>query len=173
MPGTGYQGDPGLFGFLGNVAKGALGIVGASGLPGISNVARGLGSIFGNKRPGPKLGQRFQIPNAFPSRPMQPFAGQTPRGMPVPGGRAARQRFFPGGATGLGEGCPTGYKPNKSDYFLKTGEFVEAGSRCVKIRKRNPLNPRAFDRALGRLEGAQKFKTRLARITIRPRKCPA
>lgn len=39
------RGDPGLFGFLGKAAKGALGIVSRSGIPGISQaagIARGL-----------------------------------------------------------------------------------------------------------------------------------
>jgi len=52
--------------------------------------------------------------------------------------------------------CPPGCHPNKSDYFLKGGTFVAEGTRCVTNRRRNPLNPRALDRAAGRLRSAQK-----------------
>jgi len=174
MPGTGFQGDPGLFGFLGGVAKGALNIVGASGIPGVSGVAKGLTSIFGNKSGSAKAQQlaaaRFgggTIPGGFWQGP------GVPTNVRRPGVLALGQSLIPGGETGLGAGCGQGFHPNKSDYFLKTGEYVAKGSRCVRNRKRNPLNPRAFDRALSRIDSANNFKKKLARITIRPKKCPA
>ncbi len=52
--------------------------------------------------------------------------------------------------------CAPGCHANKADYFLKGGTFVAAGTRCVTNRRRNPLNPRALDRAAGRLRSAQK-----------------
>jgi len=52
--------------------------------------------------------------------------------------------------------CPPGCHPNKAGYHLKSGAFVAEGSRCVTNRRRNPLNPRALDRAAGRLRSAQK-----------------
>jgi len=63
-----------------------------------------------------------------------------------------------------------GYHPNKSDYFLKTGEFVPAGSRMVKNRKRNPANARATSRAISRVTGAKRYAKSLSRISIR-KKC--
>lgn len=94
-----------------------------------------------------------------------------------PGIGGAIARFLPGGSTGLivapgavGAGCPTGSHLNKSSYFLMDGTFVPKGSRCVANRRRNPLNPRAFDRALGRITAAKKFGARLGRVTIR-KKC--
>lgn len=47
---------------------------------------------------------------------------------------------------------PRGYRLNKSDYFLKDGTFVPAGTRFVKVRSRNPANAKALRRALSRAE---------------------
>lgn len=57
--------------------------------------------------------------------------------------------------------CPAGCHPNKSDYFLRSGAFIGKGTRCVRNRRRNPLNPRALDRALSRLGSAQNAVERL------------
>jgi hypothetical protein len=57
-------------------------------------------------------------------------------------------------ANGAGP-APSGFHWNKSDYFLKDGTFVPKGTKIVKNRRRNSLNPRA-----------------LGRITIRS-SCPA
>lgn len=78
-----------------------------------------------------------------------------PRGVPVPGARGAIQRALPFGETGYGGGCPSGFHPNKSGYMTRDG-YVEKGTRCVRNRKRNPLNPRALDRSMGRLRSAGK-----------------
>lgn len=53
---------------------------------------------------------------------------------------------------------------NKSSYFLKDGTRVEAGTRCVANRRRNPLNPRALSRAMSRVQGAQKAIKSLVRF---------
>jgi len=63
-----------------------------------------------------------------------------------------------------------GYHPNKSDYFLKSGEYVPAGTRWVKNRKRNPANARATSRAISRISGAKTYAKSLGRISIR-KKC--
>lgn len=174
MPGIGYsQGDPGLFGFLGKVGRTLGGI--ASNIPGpIGFAARGARKIFGNK-PGP--GQPpvlpgMQRPPGFPA----PMMTNMPV-LPAPGVRGAVQRFLPGGNTGLmvpsppaGEVGLKGYRLNKSDYFLKDGTFVPAGTRWVRIRRRNALNPRALDRAMGRITSAKNAAVKLGRITIR-KKC--
>ena len=76
-------------------------------------------------------------------------------------------------------GCPQGYKPNKSGYYrrIKTpydpvGQvyYIQPGSRCVKIRRRNAANPRAADRAVSRIQSAKRFATKMNRITVR-KKC--
>ena len=67
--------------------------------------------------------------------------------------------------------CPPGQRPNKSAYFRMspggTLIFQPPGSTCVKSRRRNPLNPRAFDRALSRVGSAKRFGEKLGRVTIR------
>jgi len=65
------------------------------------------------------------------------------------------------------QGSVGGMRLNKSDYFLRDGTFVPRGSRWVKSRRRNPLNPRALDRAIGRISSAKKAAGRLGKITIR------
>ncbi len=169
------MGDPGLFGFIGNVLKTAAGAI-----PGpIGTISR---SLFPTS---PRVGAAItpaptftpfsppviRTPGFFPVNVAQEFPNGrgTPAGAPTTGGAAAR--FFPGGETGLGTGCASGFHPNKSAYFLKNGTFVEAGSRCVKNRRRNPLNPRAASRAISRLESAKKAVTRINRITIRCPRC--
>jgi hypothetical protein len=104
------------------------------------------------------------------------FAPQQPQ-IPAPGIPAAVQRFIPGGQTGMmpavatgGIGSPAGYHVNKSDYFLMDGTFVPAGSRWVKNRQRNPLNPRAASKAISRIEQLKRATARFSRITIR-KKC--
>ena len=73
-------------------------------------------------------------------------------------------------------GCPKGYKPNKSGYYRTIKSpgnpeggvfYIQPGSRCVKIRRRNPANPRAADRALGRIKSAKRFATKMGAVTIR------
>jgi len=70
--------------------------------------------------------------------------------------------------------CPSGFHPNKADYYAKspTGvvSFIPKGFRCVKNRRRNPLNPRALSRSMGRITAAKNASSALSRITIR-KKC--
>lgn len=66
--------------------------------------------------------------------------------------------------------CPPGFRANKSSYFLRDGTFVAAGSKCVRSRRRNPLNPRALDRAISRVSSAKRASSKLGAISIR-KKC--
>ena len=50
---------------------------------------------------------------------------------------------------------------NKSGYWLKDGTYVPPGTRYVKIRRRNSMNPRALSRALSRLNGAKTLQSKL------------
>jgi len=155
---AGFQGDPGLFGFLGK----AISTVG-SFLPG--PIGAGIGAIGGvlggggSGGPGGSLFAQQTVP--FP-----------PVLVPTPGVGGAIERFFPGGKSGFQEvaangACANGHHLNKSDYFLKDGTFIQKGSRCVKDRRKNPLNPRALSSAIKRVESAKKKEQVLKRITIR------
>lgn len=128
--------------------------VGASGAA-LGLVAGGLGGIGGaNGRCGPgqvRVGNRCVSPGDF-----------------FPGGAPFISAAGP--APGQQIGCPPGFRPNKTDYRLRSGEFVPKGSRCVKIRRRNPLNPRALDRAMSRVTSAKRAAKKLSRVTIR-KKC--
>lgn len=153
----------GLGGFLKGVARGAAGFL-VGGPAGAA--AAVLPDIIG------RGGGSSAPPGLVAPPPMQLPVQRTP------GILGAAQRFLPGGRTGYevqvpanGMGCPKGYKPNKTEYFLKDGTFVPKGSRCVKIRRRNPLNPRAADRAMSRLTSAKKAAQKLNRVTIRKKKC--
>lgn len=82
----------------------------------------------------------------------------------------------PGGKFAVSPGgtvipCPAGFRSNKSRYYRRRsdGRIMEVlpGARCVKMRRRNPLNPRALDRAMGRLSSAKRAAKKIGRITIR------
>lgn len=70
------------------------------------------------------------------------FPTEDPR-TPAPGLPGARQFFQ---ATGP---CPAGHHLNKGTYWTQAG-VVYPGTRCVKNRRMNPLNPRALRRAIRR-----------------------
>jgi hypothetical protein len=59
----------------------------------------------------------------------------------------------PSGPSAAAGACPSGYRPNKSDYFLKDGTFVAKGTRCVRIRRRDLGNTKALRRADSRVDG--------------------
>ena len=166
-PGGTIQGDPGLFSFLGKAVRGVTGIVSKLGIPLVSGAAGIASQFLGGAGAGPgmsPMGGGFKgfAPAGMPL--MQ--AGQQ---IPTPGVVGAMQRFVPGGATGL-QGCPSGYGPNKSGYWLKSGQYVEPGTACVRKRRMNPLNPRALSRSMRRIESAKRAASVLGRITIR-KKC--
>ena len=148
------QGDPGIFDSFRRVL--GVGARTALGLTGFGGAGAAVGSaINGARRP--------------PRRNMGP-PGQAV--VPRPGVVGAVQRFVPGGATGLmvgpngnGLACETGFRPNKTSYWLKDGTHVEAGSRCVRRRQRNPLNPKAMSRAIGRIDGGKRFQNRMSQIS--------
>ncbi|GMR14263.1 MAG: hypothetical protein BMS9Abin29_2508 [Gemmatimonadota bacterium] len=144
------SGDPGLLGFLKGAARTAVGF--ATGGPGGA-----LTAFQQSIRPGRPAAPRGAIPFGPTGTFAQPSA-------PI---RAA-QRFVPGGKTGeemVKLACPKGYRPNKSDYFLTDGTFVAAGSKCVKYRRRNPMNARALSNAITRINGGKRFQNTLSEIS--------
>lgn len=54
---------------------------------------------------------------------------------------------------------------NKGDPYV-----VEKGTKCVKNRRRNALNPRALNRAVSRVAAAKKYAKMLDRIEIKGRR---
>ena len=145
-------GDPGLFGALKGAVGGFLrgGPLGALG-----------GAVSGYRStPGERWGpQRQQVPQI--QLPMPPAGGGR---LVMNGARGPGQVVSPAGSL---ISCPAGTRPNKTAYYLKNGQFVDVGTRCVKIRRRNPLNPRALSRAISRIESGKRAAKRLSRISIR------
>jgi len=192
IKGAKFQGDPGIFGTLGRLAKGAVSTAVSTFVPGPVRTIGGAalsalrGRLGGPTAPVPGT---FTIPRQgigarlagvgfpLPFRPAMPGTGSPVTR--VPGIRGGLQRLLPGGATGFevaGAGGmagipPKGFHLNKTGYFLQTGEFVAPMSRFVRNRRRNPGNMRAADRALSRIESAKRMAKRLGRVTIRARKC--
>ena len=178
IPGYGSQqmGDPGFFGDLWGGIKGAVGGF-VTGGP--------LGAIGGAIKGA--IGERESVQSAAPRLPPMLSPAPTMVGgpltrnfgvpqVPVPGVTGFVQRGFAGGATGYmddpeaqraGQASQTGYHWNKSGYFLKSGEWVAKGTRQVKNRRRNPLNPRALDRSISRITSAKRASKKLSRVTIR------
>jgi len=155
-----YTGDPGFFGDIWGGIKGAVaGFAGGGRQPPIPTAGPGSIPLARNFGPANMPGNGFKIPKLF-----------DPLGLTGPSwldrGPATATMNGNGGAACVS----AGYHPNKSDYFLKSGEFVPAGSRMVKNRKRNPANARATSRAISRVTGAKRYAQSLSRISIR-KKC--
>lgn len=172
-----FQGDPGLFGsigkFLGGVAKTATGIVGGLGIPVVSGVARAThGILTGGAVPI----QTQAYARAPTARQVGLARGQVSRAAAITqrlggyGTTAPRGVYQAPAMNGTQPACMAGYRPNKTAYFLRDGTFVPKGSKCVKVRRRNPANMRAADRAIGRIESAKKAMSRMNRVSVR-KKC--
>lgn len=150
----GRYGDPGFFSFLGKAAKSVVG--GALGFAtgGIGGAIRGSGLISQPSAP------------SFPSFPQLPAGPGGGRGIAIPFASSAPAARGPNGngMAGTKLACQSGYHPNKADYFLKDGTFVPAGTRCVKNRRRDPLNPRALRHAIGRVEAGKTWQAKLREI---------
>lgn len=150
-------GDPFLGGVLKGVAKigkgfltgGPLGAVGAGigllgggakpiNVPMPISRARPTGGQFLGGRPIGISGQVAMPPFGFPK-----ISGGLQLGPPTTVMQAPVTGLVPGGK-------PAGYHINKSDYFLKDGTFVQAGTRWVKNRRMNPANGRALRRSISR-----------------------
>lgn len=173
VPRSQFVGDPGLFGFLGD-AIGTVAKIGTSFIPGpIGGIARtAVNALTGTQQQQPPtgvLGTQFApVPQQLPSI-NPPFAGPAGVGVSTPFGRASfgeQQQASPNG------GPPgPGYHLNKSGYFLKSGQYVPKGTRWVKNRRKNPLNPRAASRAISRIQSAKKATAMLDRVSVKCRRC--
>ena len=183
------MGDPGLFSALGGILKGGINIA-TQFIPGPAGALIRSGI---RKFTGPKLQQRPRVRPGI-GRTFAPFQERGPvrtkrlRGQLVPPSLELEEQFFapqaaaPTGAPQIatvgkpGIACPQGMRPNKSDYWRTDAGgrpvFVEAGTRCVAVRRRNPGNSRANDRAIARIGSAKRMAKTLGRITIR-KECPS
>lgn len=106
------------------------------------------------------------------------------------GFKGMMERAVPGGATGYevqhnGQEVPQQVRawanragrpsPRRGHHFNKTGYmtmagYVFPGQKQVRNRRRNPMNPKALDRAIGRVSSAKKLSEKLSRVTIRKKK---
>ena len=144
------SGDPGL---LGGLIGGVTGFL--TGGPG-GALTGAVAGFKGNKRRAGPTG--INLP------------GFGPPGVGI-GGRVTPRFSIGETAPAAPAGAiPSGYRLNKSDYFLKDGTFVPKGTRLVKIRRRNALNPKALKAAMSRLTMAKKSASELGRVTIRKKK---
>lgn len=187
-----FVGDPGLLGTIGKVFKGAVkGVVGAA----TGFITGGpIGAITGiasSLLPTPQAAPPPQVPTFVPQaspavQPMMmapPQAGSNFGGSitipgvgTISGGTGIGINFGPGSgaaaapAAGQPGACVPGMKGvrlNKSGYFLKSGQYVAPGTRCVRVRRRNPLNPRALSKAMSRVVSFKTAAKAASRISIR------
>ena len=160
--------QPSIFGGIGRFLGGVARTVGGIAPGPVGGILRGLGGLLAPRAPPPSKADLFVRP-PITRMGFQQVPPSFPRGVPLPGRGPVFERMIPGGETGLGLGCPVGFHPNKSGHWTSQG-FVPKGSICVRNRRRNPLNPRALDRAMSRITSAKKASQKLSRITIR-KKC--
>lgn len=122
----GYSQQGGLFGSIGKfIGKQAVGLI-----PG----GRAAFDLFADRGRGAPTPPRIALP-----------FGPGGFGSPSSGPAAPPQSMN-------AQGGPSGYRLNKTSYFLKDGTRVEAGTKWVKIRRRNPANARALRKSLSRVE---------------------
>ena len=165
-------GDPGIFGDIWGGIKGAVGgFVSGGPIGAISGAVTGF--------TGPSQTSPIPAPPLPPMRTLQETVAMNGGRPPTVGEKI--QRFLPGGATGYeaqseearraGKRSSEGYHWNKAGYWLKGGEYVHPGTRQVKNRRMNPLNPHAVKLSMRRLGRAKSAATDLNRVTIRAKKC--
>lgn len=178
MPGVGsvrplpagmYRGDPGFFGDLwGGIKGAATGLVTGGPLGAIGGAIGGFTGASRDPRP-PSLPPMLNPRQGAPT-------GVRVGGM-LPGGSKPYAALDygtngddPARRAGRASGTP-GYHWNKSGYFLKSGQWVAPGTKEVKNRRMNPLNPRAVKSSMRRIGRAKTAAKDLSRVTIRAKKC--
>jgi hypothetical protein len=193
-----YRGDPGIFSFVGKALGAVAGVV-SKVVPGpigaIAGLANKVLSPASNGKPvNPSVTtgaralpatainvlQAGNIPTYNQAPPQLPDSTRTSGVSLFPGGPmvGTQTQYYPGnntqsqggGAARPGAPCGSGYHTNKTGYYTRQG-YVAPGSKCVRNRKRNPLNPRAASRAMSRLSSAKKAAKFLGSISIREKGC--
>ena len=136
---SGYSGDPQLGGLLSLGARlagrGIRGLLGRISGRSIARAAAGTAVVAAAPGIARTMGRGMDLP------------------IPMPGGAQIRPgAFLPGGTPFFTPGeCPKGFRKNKSSYFLKNGQHVPRGSKCVRYRRMNVANTRALKRSTRRL----------------------
>jgi hypothetical protein len=149
-PGTGYyRGDPGIFSFLGGLAKRAVGFI-----PGVGPIASAAMEAI------PTGGSRMArtgrvLGGVVRKHPVLTAAGAA--GVLL-GGGAGMERMAMGG----GAACPKGFHPCKSRHGCRKGP-------CVRNRHMRVTNPRALRRSLRRAHGFAKLAMRTIHL-VHPKK---
>lgn len=145
---------PGVGQVVSAVGMGASVLAGSGGKK--SKTAGPSGQSLGVAQAGlPSLAdiQRMLTPQ-FSNPLSSPGVGVSTAGM-IPGHSDVARTLGVGSVANI----PKGYRLNKSRYYIddplipgsEQGREIEPGSRIVKIRRRNPFNPRAASRAMSRL----------------------
>ena len=179
MPGGMPMGDPGFFGDLWGGIKGAVGGL-VTGGP-LRAIGGAIGGFTGAGQTQPTSIPTLPPMRTLPQTIQQAQNGRRPPQIEKPGARGAIERFLPGGETGMmddpryraGKASQTGWHWNKSGYWLKSGEYVAAGTKQVRNRRMNPLNPHAVKLSMRRLGRAKSAAQDINRVTIRKKKCGA
>jgi hypothetical protein len=183
-----------LFGFLGNVVKGAASGFLTGGPAGA--LIGGAGSVIQQATSKPTIQRPLITAGAAPTSVLvnriltntQPVVkpagmlqgpGQTPfpqlpdstktSGVSTPFGSIGTTTTYYPTAGGAPPPGGRGYHLNKAAYYTKGGKLVAAGTKWVKNRRRNPLNPRALSRSISRITSAKNAAKFLGRVTVRPR----
>jgi len=136
---SGYSGDPQLGGLISLGARlagrGIRGLLGRISGRSIARAAAGTAVVAAAPGIARTMGRGMDLP------------------IPMPGGAQIRPgAFLPGGTPFFTPGeCPKGFRKNKSSYFLKNGQHVPRGSKCVRYRRMNVANTRALKRSTRRL----------------------
>jgi hypothetical protein len=145
---------PGVGQVVSAVGMGASVLAGSGGKK--SKTAGPSGQSLGVAQAGlPSLAdiQRMLTPT-FTNPLSSPGVGVSTAGM-IPGHSDIARTLGVGSVSNI----PKGYRLNKSRYYIddplipgsEQGREIEPGSRIVKIRHRNPFNPKAASRAMSRL----------------------
>lgn len=95
-------------------------------------------------------------------------AGQEGASIDLFAGSAAEQATRAAQVNGK---CAPGFHLNRATYFLKNGTRIAKGSRCVRDRRMNPLNPRAASKAIKRIGRAKAATDSLDRVSIKCKRC--
>lgn len=107
-----------------------------------------------------------QYPDSTVSRGGLTIQGPFGTGLQAGGGSTSYYPAVPA-APGGGKACPVGFHWNRTAYYTQRG-LVGKGTKCVKNRRRNPLNARALSRSMSRITSAKKAAHFLDRIHFGP-----
>lgn len=137
---------------------GGLGVVGGL-ITGVETVGKAFKTALGGGS-APRRTRAAAIPAAMPGvglPPSLPALGRLPRVPMDP--TSVLDLGVPGPGIFSQTACPKGFHLSKQEPF-----------KCVRNRRMNPMNPKAFRRSVRRIKGAVKFAKEVDKVVaIRPR----